>query len=33
MEEQAPTAPGVPGLRVASIPHADPYVDAVLPAG
>jgi Glycosyltransferase Family 4 len=33
VEEHTPTAPGVPGMRVASIPHADPYVEAVLPDG
>jgi hypothetical protein len=31
--EETPTAPGGPGLRVATIPFADPYVDAVLPPG
>jgi len=33
VEEEVPTAPGRPGLRVATVPHADPYVAAVLPAG
>ncbi|MCA1656184.1 MAG: hypothetical protein LC713_00440 [Actinobacteria bacterium] len=33
MEDHPPTSSGAPGLRVASIPHADPYVEAVLPEG
>lgn len=33
MDQQTPTAPGQPGKRVATIPFAHPYVDAVLPAG
>ena len=33
MDHETPTAPGAPGMRVATIPYADPYVDAVLPRG
>jgi hypothetical protein len=33
VDQQTPTAPGSPGLRVAVIPDGDPYVEAVLPAG
>ena len=33
MDQETSTAPGNPGLRVATIPFADPYVDAVLPRG
>ena len=33
MTEETPTAAGQPAMRVATIPFADPYVDAVLPPG
>jgi Glycosyltransferase Family 4 len=33
VDQQTPTAPGIPGMRVATIPFTDPYVDAVLPRG
>jgi hypothetical protein len=32
VDEQTPAAP-VPRMRVAAVPHADPYVEAVLPPG
>lgn len=33
MDHETPATPGNPGMRVVTIPFADPYVDAVLPAG
>jgi hypothetical protein len=33
VDQQTPTAPEESGMRVAAIPFADPYVDAVLPHG